>query len=334
MGLGPSVAQHSVLAMMFLPFYGNERTSVCRCGEYRILLQACPKCGAANSENADLCYACDASLAASEEVLEPVAVSSSEPEWRLEVAHRLQAYRARRQRTRGTSESQTALPFTNGNGSAGSEASGPRLASGPQGLERAQRTKPRQRHVDIEIAVTQPALNFAAGEDATALPAAALVPVADLGERVRAGWFDLFFLTASYAGFLFLFGSLGGQFSLGKYDAAVYGITFFLFYIQYFTLFTSLNGSTPGMHLGGLRVVGFDGSEPSTPQLLWRSFGYLVSAGTLCLGFLWSLWDEDHLTWQDRISQTYVTHAPPAGSPASGIGRPEASGSSEYQDRV
>jgi hypothetical protein len=27
------------------------------------------------------------------------------------------------------------------------------------------------------------------------------------------------------------------------------------------------------------------------------------------LGFLWSLWDEDHLTWQDRISQTYLTQA-------------------------
>jgi uncharacterized RDD family membrane protein YckC len=61
------------------------------------------------------------------------------------------------------------------------------------------------------------------------------------------------------------------------------------------------------MMLRGLRVVSFDGAEPSPQQLVWRSFGYLVSAGTLCLGFLWSLWDEDHLCWQDRISQTYLT---------------------------
>jgi len=259
-----------------------------------------------------VCYVCDATFSV-EDVLEPVAVSSSEPEWRLEVAHRLEAYRARRRRTRGMDESQTALPFAGGNGSGESDAAGPRLASGPQGPERARRAEPRpHRRVDIEIAVLQPALDFTSGDDPTALPASALVPVAELSERARAGWFDTVFLVASYAGFLFLFGSLGGQFSLGKYDAAVYAVTFFLFYVQYFSLFTSLNGSTPGMRMSGLRVVSFDGSEPSTSQLLWRSFGYLVSAGTLCLGFLWSLWDEDHLTWQDRISQTYVTHAPPS----------------------
>jgi hypothetical protein len=37
----------------------------------------------------------------------------------------------------------------------------------------------------------------------------------------------------------------------------------------------------------------------------------LLSAATLMLGFLWALWDEDHFTWQDRISQTYITAATP-----------------------
>jgi hypothetical protein len=32
------------------------------------------------------------------------------------------------------------------------------------------------------------------------------------------------------------------------------------------------------------------------------------------LGFLWSFWDEDHFTWHDRISQTYVTAASPVMS--------------------
>jgi hypothetical protein len=31
----------------------------------------------------------------------------------------------------------------------------------------------------------------------------------------------------------------------------------------------------------------------------------------MMLGFVWSLWDEDHFTWQDRISQTYITAATP-----------------------
>ena len=275
------------------------------------MLQGCPKCGAANSETAEACYVCDAPLAAGE-ALEPVAVPSSEPEWRLEVAHRLEAYRARRRRPRPTDESQSALPFSNADAGPDEADFPPEGVSATANIERSRRARPRsQPRVDIEIAVTQPALDFSSTNDEQSHPTSALVPVADRAARARAGWYDTGFLLLFYAGFLFLFGSLGGQFSLNKYDAVVYAVTLFLFYAQYFALFTALNGSTPGMHVCGLRVVSFDGSEPTTSQLLWRSFGYLVSAGTLGFGFLWSLWDEDHLTWQDRISQTYITHAPP-----------------------
>jgi uncharacterized RDD family membrane protein YckC len=52
-----------------------------------------------------------------------------------------------------------------------------------------------------------------------------------------------------------------------------------------------------------------DGTFPETRQLLWRSFGYLLSGATLLLGFLWALWDEDRMTWHDRISQTYIASA-------------------------
>jgi uncharacterized RDD family membrane protein YckC len=94
-------------------------------------------------------------------------------------------------------------------------------------------------------------------------------------------------------------------------DAIVYLTVSYLFYAQYFFLFTTFAGATPGMQLCGLTVVRLDGSLPDTRQLLWRSFGYLLSGGTLMLGFLWALWDEDLFSWQDRISQTYVTAATP-----------------------
>jgi hypothetical protein len=37
-----------------------------------------------------------------------------------------------------------------------------------------------------------------------------------------------------------------------------------------------------------------------------RAVGYLLSAGTCFLGFLWVFWDEDGLTWHDRMSNTYL----------------------------
>jgi uncharacterized RDD family membrane protein YckC len=94
-----------------------------------------------------------------------------------------------------------------------------------------------------------------------------------------------------------------------------------LLYTQYFTLFTVMGGATPGMMLAGLRLVSFDGNAPQPLQLAWRSFGYLVSGGTAFMGFLAALWDEDHLSWHDRMSQTYITQAPailsvdPSGTP-------------------
>jgi uncharacterized RDD family membrane protein YckC len=74
-------------------------------------------------------------------------------------------------------------------------------------------------------------------------------------------------------------------------------------------LFTIFGGTTPGMMLRGLQVVSFSGETPTPRQMLLRSAGYVLSAGTFFLGFLWSIWDEDSLTWHDRMSHTYLTSA-------------------------
>ncbi|MFZ0736539.1 MAG: RDD family protein [Candidatus Acidiferrales bacterium] len=163
----------------------------------------------------------------------------------------------------------------------------------------------------VEISIYQPALDFSASPGDRAHPQTALIPVASLIERREAGVLDLFFLGLTYAGFLGLFHSLGGHLSFAKVDAIVYAVTFFLLYALYFSLFTVLGGATPGMLFRGLYVVRLDGNLPETRQLMWRSFGYLLSGGALLLGYTWSLWDEDRFTWHDRMSHTYVTAATP-----------------------
>ena len=291
------------------------------------VLQICPHCGAVSSSGgAGGCSFCDAPLSPKRENSEsvsgvvessaaasgtasspasesPVAVPSAEPEWRLEVARRMEAYRARRRRVNGD-DTQAPLPFV-------AEAGDSEL---PPAIEpsAASRFMPREQKTErVEIRVTQPELDFSSDEGYRMHPNSALVPAADLMERRRAGAIDAGFLILAYAGFLSLFQSLGGHLSFDKLDAAVYAATFFLFYIQYFTLFTIFGGSTPGMQLRKLSVVNADGYLASMRQLCWRSFGYALSGGTLLLGFLWSVWDEDHLTWQDRISHTYLTSAEP-----------------------
>jgi uncharacterized RDD family membrane protein YckC len=280
----------------------------------------CPECGASNPDHPDRCEFCDASLRTAAESLqeeeekedepeeeaaeaEPatLSASSAEPEWRLEVSRKLEEYRARRGQSPPV-EGQEALPFLAEIRGAAAEPA--RDAAAPRGT--------RRRTERVEISIFQPQLDFTGGQSDSARPDTDLVPVAELGLRFRAALLDAVFLALSFAGFLGLFRLLGGHLAFNRVDAAVYALAFLLFYIQYFVLFTAFGGITPGMQLAGLSVVSFDGSAPTLRQLMWRSFGYIVAGGSALLGFVWALWDEDHLSWQDRISQTYITSAPPA----------------------
>ena len=291
------------------------------------MIQICSQCGALLLEPAEKCTFCDAPLVvASDETFEPVPVGVSaraeireespanpaisvEPEWRMEVSRRLEAYRVRRGRPR-PDDSQSGLPFAPAATDYGRPTEELELADRPR-LRAFQRVTPRKslnERVEINI---QPELDFSSSPDDRAHPQNAIVPVADLAERRRAGALDALFLALTYGAFLGLFRSLGGEVVLAKVDAIVYLAAFYLFYAQYFFLFTTFAGATPGMQLRGITIVRLDGSLPDTRQLLWRSFGYLLSGATMMLGFLWSLWDEDHFTWQDRISQTYITAATP-----------------------
>lgn len=149
-------------------------------------------------------------------------------------------------------------------------------------------------------------------------PNSTLLPVAELSMRRRAAAVDAICLLLAFAVVIGGFAFFGGRLIASKLDAFVCGAILTLLYTQYFSLFTIMGGATPGMMLAGLRLVSFDGSAPEPRQLIRRSAGYLISGGMAFMGFLWSFWDEDHLTWHDHISQTYLTpimELSPATSP-------------------
>ena len=164
--------------------------------------------------------------------------------------------------------------------------------------------------IDVSLPAS-PEKSFSAGP-AVSEPSedAGLYPVASLEERRIAGLIDTGCLLFAYGAFVTLFGSLGGQFTISKLSAVMCITTFVIVYLQYFALFTVFGGTTPGMMLRGLQVASFSGEPPTPRQMLWRSAGYMLSAGTFFMGFLWALWDEDALTWHDRLSRTYLCPAP------------------------
>ncbi len=271
------------------------------------MYQICPNCKVFNSEQATECYACRTQLVAVEPEAEPVTVASTASDWREEVARRLAAYRNRRRGLRVEAE-QTPLPFA--------VESLPETTS-PAGVAARPTAKKKARDensIGIAIEVEQPKLDFLGAEESLRHPDRAAAPVVELSQRCWAGLLDALFILLGFAGFLLIFRLVGGETPLGKLPVAIYAGALFLLYLLYFSLFTFFAGATPGMHLRGLRVVDFSGQAPADRQLLWRCFGYAVSGLTLWLGFLWALWDEDQLTWQDRISQTYLTAAETAAA--------------------
>ena len=270
-----------------------------------------------NGEPTDICCFCDAPLdfvrrpSASRRIATPTEGNLAvEPEWRREVSSRLQAYRARRHGSAVTDIQQT-LPFEpdfmSPDQTPDSEVDSEFISTAPPVRQR----KARAERYEISIHEESPDSGrvhrqlSAQSQHRTAPDS--LFPVASLPERRRAAFLDAALLLFSYGGMLALFIALGGRLGFNKIDAAVTAATLALIYAQYFALFTIFGGSTPGMMLRGIRVVSFDGGIPTSRQMVWRSLGYLISAGTFFLGFLWPLWDDDHLCWHDRISQTYLT---------------------------
>ncbi|PYT96543.1 MAG: hypothetical protein DMG38_23825 [Acidobacteria bacterium] len=237
--------------------------------------------------------------------------------WRGELAERVNAYRTRRKKF-STNDRQTYFSFEESVGETQARTS-IAIEEQPASKEEFSFTLavgrfPKAKtgeELPVEIDVSgRPDANshsLAKPGEGQACSGQGLYPVASIEDRRLAALVDFFCLLFAYGGFLGLFGSLGGHFTLSKLSVAVCGMTFAVFYLQYFALFTIFGGTTPGMMLRGLQVVSFSGEPPTSRQMLLRSVGYALSAGTFFLGFLWAMWDSDELTWHDRLSRTYLS---------------------------
>ncbi len=251
-----------------------------------------------------------------------LAVGEKETAWRGELGQRLEAYRARRGKS-PFDITQSHLPFgepaeARRNVAVAESAPSPAPIMAPASdddfsftIAIGRYTPPSdKRDARMVIDVSVPPKSELQEHDEPErerTESYGLYPVASLEDRRMAALIDGACLLFAYGGFLALFSSLGGQFTLSKLTAAVYTTTFAIVYLQYFALFTIFGGTTPGMMFRGLQVATFSGAPPSPRQLLLRSLGYILSACACFAGFLWAGWDEDALTWHDRISRTYLS---------------------------
>jgi uncharacterized RDD family membrane protein YckC len=83
-------------------------------------------------------------------------------------------------------------------------------------------------------------------------------------------------------------------------------VGFVLIGLFYQLLFSTLANSTPGMKYARVSLCTFKNQSPTRLQQQGRLGAMLLSVLPAGLGLAWALFDENHLCWHDRLSQTYL----------------------------
>ena len=100
--------------------------------------------------------------------------------------------------------------------------------------------------------------------------------------------------------------------TMSRLRAFVIGCAFgIVFWAGYQFLLLVYAGSTPGLHLAGLRLSRFDDTPASQRSRRWRAVASILSILSLGLGYAWCFLDEDQLCWHDRITGTYLSSQHP-----------------------
>jgi uncharacterized RDD family membrane protein YckC len=86
-------------------------------------------------------------------------------------------------------------------------------------------------------------------------------------------------------------------------------VLFFAIGLVYLLVFHIIRGRTLGMQVMKMKVIDVYGDPPSPGRCAARCAGYVASAATLFLGFLWIGFDSEKRGLHDWIAGTYVIRA-------------------------
>jgi uncharacterized RDD family membrane protein YckC len=132
-------------------------------------------------------------------------------------------------------------------------------------------------------------------------------PVAIPAHRMIAAAVDASAILLALGLFLGIFYLGGGQMVLNKQTVPFLLGVGLVIGIFYRFVWVHANCDTPGMRFAGLKLVDFDGREPTREQRGVRQAAGLLSLLSAGLGLLWAMVDEENLTWHDHISKTFPT---------------------------
>ncbi len=136
--------------------------------------------------------------------------------------------------------------------------------------------------------------------------AATSLPVASMGLRLMAVAVDCALILASFVTVGFFAAHTFHNPPSGKTAEALGVVALAVIGLLYYAVFFALPVSTPGMKYAGIGLCTFDDQSPTRAQLRRRLGAMALSLLPVGLGLVWSIFDDDHLSWHDRYSQTYL----------------------------
>jgi uncharacterized RDD family membrane protein YckC len=165
-----------------------------------------------------------------------------------------------------------------------------------------------------KVSDKQQRLDFFGQEEIITPPQSHIIcdaPVAPAGLRVEAALIDCAIMLAPVLLGLVFFWYEGGSVTFDKHNAPFWLAAFFTIPVIYKLLWTHAGRDSIGMSMAGLRLIDFDGNPPSRDRRYQRMFGGFISFLAAGIGLVWSLVDEDSLTWHDHMSSTFPTFSSP-----------------------
>jgi len=113
--------------------------------------------------------------------------------------------------------------------------------------------------------------------------------------------------------FLGAFYVMGGRIEPTLRTLPLWGGVVLAVWLFYRVLWCVLRSESAGMQFFRLCLLNFDSYEPELAQRWLRLVAACLSLAAGGLGLLWALFDEEHLTWHDHISNTFpsVEETPP-----------------------
>lgn len=180
--------------------------------------------------------------------------------------------------------------------------------SAPPAARKAATAPARQR--PRRVIVGQQKLEFSTQVRSARLPDGAIycdAPVAISAHRLISSALDGSIVLISMALFGLVFLLAGGQFVLNARTVPVFLAVAAALVVCYRLVWCFAERDSPGMRWTHLALINFDGQMPSRKQRLSRVASGFLSLAAGGLGLLWTLVDEETLTWHDHISKTFPT---------------------------